>query len=61
MAERPKCPKCGLKMMLVVQPGGTGHRIYQCLDCARVDPIELPDAIGWISGELGKSKQRQPD
>jgi len=55
MAERPKCPKCGLKMMLVVQPGGTGHRIYQCLDCAR------PDAIGWISGELGKSKQRQPD
>jgi hypothetical protein len=34
------CPHCGAQMV--------------CLDCERPDPIESPQAMGWLAGELGR-------
>jgi hypothetical protein len=58
-AERPICPECGTPLVLALPADGKGQRTFQCLDCDRPDPLKTDRVIGWLSGELGKT--RLPD
>jgi DNA-directed RNA polymerase subunit RPC12/RpoP len=59
--ERPRCPRCHSRMMLVsVSPGPAGHeqRQFECGKCNHVqtsmalsDPMKSK-AAGWISSDL---------
>jgi hypothetical protein len=60
-AKRPTCPDCGAYLTLVLPPGGKGPRTFQCLDCEGPDPLKDPYAIGWLAGELGKTKSRDTE
>lgn len=42
--------------MLALSPGGKGKRTLQCLDCERPDPLDKPDTLRWLSGELRPPK-----
>jgi hypothetical protein len=55
-AKRPTCPNCGAYLVLALPPGGDSPRAFQCLDCEGPDPIKSPYAIGWLAGELGRTK-----
>jgi hypothetical protein len=59
MIERPFCPKCQIRMMLVdieLSFAGPDLRKFECPQCdvdykaLADDP--LTDAVGWIKGEL---------
>lgn len=61
MIERPRCPKCQIRMMLVgVEPsfGGPDLRIFECPKCEleykalAEDPMKSNRAVGWLKGEL---------
>jgi hypothetical protein len=59
MIERPLCPKCQIRMMLVdVDFSFTGPdlRTFECpkceLDYKALANDPLTDAVGWIKGEL---------
>ena len=60
MAQSPDCPRCGLKMMLALSPGGDGNRTYKCYDCDPTDPLKLPHVQGWLRGELAKTAEKFP-
>jgi hypothetical protein len=63
--ERPRCPKCHARMMLVgMAPGPEGfeHRNFECGKCKHIentviasDPMKA-DAAGWLMGELRPPK-----
>ena len=65
MIERPFCPKCQIRMMLVdIEPSFAGPdlRNFACPQCdvdykaLAEDPMRSSKAAGWIKGEL-----RQPE
>ena len=59
--ERPLCPACKHRMVLVrIFPGQRGieGRIFECSTCERfetvafaADPMKA-DVVGWLAGEL---------
>jgi hypothetical protein len=59
--ERPRCPKCQIRMVLArIMPGPKGFdvRSFECAKCERAatvtiahDPMQS-DTAGWIAGEL---------
>jgi hypothetical protein len=61
--QRPRCPQCTTRMIVAdVSPGPYGfeHRKLECKRCGHIevevvacDPLRS-DAIGWLSGELGR-------
>jgi hypothetical protein len=61
MIERPRCPKCQIRMMLVgVEPSFAGP-VLQTLECPKCeldykalgeDPMKSDKAVGWIKSEL---------
>jgi hypothetical protein len=63
-ASRPRCPKCQMRMLTVdVSPGPEGfeRRTFECRRCGQTDsqmiacdPLKS-DAVGWLSGELGRN------
>ena len=69
--SRPRCPKCKMRMVTAsVSPGPEGfeRRIFDCRKCGHseanmiaCDPLRS-DAVGWISGELGRLQHKHaPD
>ena len=65
MIERPLCPKCQLRMMLLgVELSFTGPDLwtFECSQCKidykvlAEDPMKSSKVTGWIKGEL-----RQPE
>lgn len=61
MIDRPRCPKCQIRMMLVgVEPGFSGPdlRTFECPECQldykalAEDPMKSKKAVGWIKSEL---------
>jgi hypothetical protein len=61
--QRPRCPQCTTRMIVAdISPGPDGfeHRKFECRKCGHIesevvacDPLRS-DAIGWLSGELGR-------
>jgi hypothetical protein len=60
-AERPICPDCGEPLVLALPPDGKGKRTFQCFDCDRPDPLKTDRAMGWLSGELGRTALPEPE
>jgi hypothetical protein len=66
MIERPLCPKCQIRMMLLgveLSFAGPDLRTFECHQCelnykvlAEDDPMRSNKAVGWIKSEL-----RQPE
>jgi tRNA(Ile2) C34 agmatinyltransferase TiaS len=62
--QRPRCPKCQLRMKtagVLDGPRGFEKRAFECRKCGTAeirmlasDPLKT-DALGWLSGELGRS------
>ncbi len=61
MIERPRCPMCQIRMMLVdLEPSFAGPdlRTFECPKCEldykalAEDPMRSDKAVGWIKGEL---------
>jgi hypothetical protein len=61
MIERPRCPKCEIRMMLVdVEPSFAGPdlRTLECPKCKLAykalteDPMQSNKAAGWLKSEL---------
>ena len=62
--QRPRCPKCQMRMVTIwsrPETDGMELRGFECLRCGNAaarhmvaDPIKSGEAVGWISGELGK-------
>ena len=59
--ERPRCPKCQIRMMLVgVEPSFAGPDLptFECPKCEldykalAEDPMKSSKAVGWIKSEL---------
>jgi hypothetical protein len=63
--QPPRCPNCQARMITAAVsdgPEGFETRTFKCLKCAYTDtqavvsdPLKS-DAVGWLSGELGKSE-----
>jgi hypothetical protein len=43
-------------LILALPPGGKGRRTFLCIDCEHPDPLESPQAAGWLAGELGRTE-----
>ena len=61
MMERPLCPKCQIRMMLLgieLSFAGPDLRTFECPQCKldykalAEDPIRSNKAVGWIKSEL---------
>jgi tRNA(Ile2) C34 agmatinyltransferase TiaS len=62
--HRPRCPNCQTRMMTAAVldgPQGFEQRTFKCSKCARTetqmlvaDPLKS-NAVGWLSGELGRT------
>ncbi len=61
MIERPCCPMCQIRMMLVdLEPSFAGPdlRTFECPKCEldykalAEDPMRSDKAVGWVKGEL---------
>ncbi len=61
MIERPRCPMCQIRMMLVdLEPSFAGPdlRTFECPKCEldykalAEDPMKSNKAVGWIKSEL---------
>jgi tRNA(Ile2) C34 agmatinyltransferase TiaS len=62
--QRPRCPHCQTRMITDAVsdgPEGFEQRTFRCLKCAHTekqrlvaDPLKS-DAVGWLSGELGRN------
>jgi len=55
-----RCEHCGAYMVLVMPVDGKGPRAFRCLECDRIDPLELPSIMAWLGGELRPPNSR-PD
>ena len=55
-AARPICPECGAPLVLVPPSDGGEKRMFQCLDCDGLDPMNTDRVIGWLNGELGSEQ-----
>jgi hypothetical protein len=63
--RRPTCPHCGVRMAAIsaaAGPEGFESYTFECNRCglrdvkiAASDPMKS-DAIGWVSGELGRDR-----
>jgi hypothetical protein len=61
--HRPRCPKCEMRMRTARVsdgPKGFENRVFECAKCGHTetrafasDPLNS-DALGWLSGELGR-------
>jgi hypothetical protein len=51
-----RCERCGAYMVLVMPVNGKGPRALRCLECDRIDPLELPSIMAWLGGELRPPK-----
>jgi hypothetical protein len=53
-----RCEHCGglMVMVLVMPPDGKASRELRCLQCDRIDPLELPSIAAWLDGELRPPK-----
>jgi transposase-like protein len=61
LIERPRCPRCQLRMMLVgIKPSFAGPdlRTFECSKCEltynalAADPMKSNKAAGWLKSEL---------
>jgi hypothetical protein len=61
--QRPRCPKCGARMLttdLSPGPDGFESRTFACLRCNHTEKKTLASdplksvAVGWLSGELSR-------
>jgi hypothetical protein len=61
MIERPRCPKCRIRMMLVcIEPSFAGPDLwtFECPKCELAykvlaeDPMKSNKAAGWLKSEL---------
>jgi len=43
-------------MVLVMPPDGKAPRELRCLQCDRIDPLQLPSITAWLDGELRPPK-----
>lgn len=58
--ERPRCPRCHLRMPLVTaerEPNGCDNRTFKCEKCGESRTLKAPDPMnsnsaGWLAGEL---------
>jgi hypothetical protein len=63
--NRPRCPKCGMRMVrtpVTVAAEGFEYRTFECLKCGHgetkkmpADPVMTQVADGWLKSELGQS------
>jgi hypothetical protein len=51
-----RCERCGGLSVLVMPPDGKAPRELRCLECDRIDPLELPSITAWLDGELRPPK-----
>jgi hypothetical protein len=51
-----RCEHCGGLLVLVMPPDGKVPRELRCLQCDRIDPLELPSIAAWLDGELRPPK-----
>jgi hypothetical protein len=62
--ERPRCPKCQVRMMLARIEPGPGHsdvRTFECPKCEHVQRVLVEDPMngnkaGWLASELKSPK-----
>ncbi len=62
--ERPHCPRCHTRMMLVrifPVPDHEESRTFECAKCNFTETVTVPDPLksdfaGWIAGELRPPK-----
>jgi uncharacterized Zn finger protein len=60
--QRPRCPKCQLRMETTavnIAVAGSEDRTFECMKCGHVetrrmvaDPLTSPDAVAWTKGSL---------
>jgi hypothetical protein len=51
-----RCEHCGGLMVLVMPIDGKGPAAIRCLECDRVDPLQLPWTAAWLASELRPPK-----
>jgi hypothetical protein len=51
-----RCEHCGGLMVLVMPVDGKGPAALRCLECDRIDPLQLPSIAAWLVGELRPPK-----
>src|SRR5260370_38588606 len=51
-----RCQRCGGLMVLVMPADGKAPRALRCLECDRIDPLQLPSITAWLDGELRPPK-----
>jgi len=51
-----RCERCGGLMVLVMPVDGKTPGTLRCLECDRIDPLELPSITAWLAGELRPPK-----
>jgi hypothetical protein len=51
-----RCEHCGGLMVLVVPVDGKCPGAIRCLECDRVDPLQLPWIAAWLASELRPPK-----
>ena len=47
-----RCQHCGGLMVLVMPVDVKGPAALRCLECDRIDPLQLPSIAAWLVGEL---------
>src|SRR3981189_3562344 len=51
-----RCEHCGGLMVLVMPVDGKQPAALRCLECDRIDPLQLPSIAAWLVGELRPPK-----
>jgi hypothetical protein len=46
-----RCEHCGGLMVLVMPVDSKGPAALRCLECDRIDPLQLPSIAAWLVGE----------
>jgi hypothetical protein len=51
-----RCERCGGLMVLVIPVDSKAPGALRCLECDRIDPLQLPSITAWLAGELRPPK-----
>jgi hypothetical protein len=51
-----RCERCGGVMVLVIPVDSKAPGALRCLECDRIDPLQLPSITAWLAGELRPPK-----
>jgi hypothetical protein len=51
-----RCERCSGVMVLVIPVDSKAPGALRCLECDRIDPLQLPSITAWLAGELRPPK-----